>query len=71
MTTVQVSLAARDELESLDPPVRDRIRDKLLDEVSDILIYARPYKAPGRHLVRSQVSSSRFSPFSTGACVAR
>jgi mRNA interferase RelE/StbE len=43
MTEVKISLAAKEELEALDPPVRNRIRNKLLDEVAD---------RPDRHLVR-------------------
>ena len=43
MADVEISLKARDELDSLDPPAPDRIRSKLLEEVAE---------HPDRHLVR-------------------
>ena len=43
MADIKISVKARDELDALDPPAPDRIRDKLLDEVAE---------HPDRHLVR-------------------
>jgi mRNA interferase RelE/StbE len=43
MADIEISLAARDELEALEPDVQDRIREKLLDEVAE---------RPDRHLIR-------------------
>jgi len=43
MADVQISLAARDELEALEPDVQDRIREKLLEDIAP---------RPDRHLVR-------------------
>jgi mRNA interferase RelE/StbE len=43
MADIEISVKARDELDALDPPAPDRIRDKLLNEVAE---------QPDRHLVR-------------------
>jgi|APHM01.1.fsa_nt_gi Cytotoxic translational repressor of toxin-antitoxin stability system len=43
MADVEISLAARDELEALEPDIQDRITEKLLEDVAE---------RPDRHLVR-------------------